>query len=491
MDEGRFKLSRNRIIWVAAAIILILVSWLGAAGNTRGLNVDIFQEETIPMRFIRPEEGENLPGVIIAHGFGGSQQIMLGYAYAIANAGYGVMLFDFAGHAANPNPIDFSENSLQDNLDVVYQALIAKPEVDAEKVALLGHSMGSGAVMQAGIDHPERFSAVIAISPTAANVNIVRPPNLLLQAGSLEGTFVENAQELLIEAGGPNENFADRRARRFDEIPNVEHITILISSGSRESAIDWLNLTFELENPGSYSDTRMLWFGLHLTAWLVLAAAISPLIGMKTVEFPSPHPEWRKWLGLILAPFLATGVIALVNPVVDLTGLLGLQVGGALAIWFVIMGAVWLAAGYQLISLSKQNLLWGLAFFAILWLALGLMAQYTWMSWFLIPARLWRWPILALACLPWKLAVGNSVQSASGWMRAGLWTVQSAVFVAALFMMGMVVPGMFVVVLIAPILPLILGIEFIVGKHFDNPWAYAIGSALLIGWMVVSFFPII
>lgn len=349
------------------------------------------------MRFIRPLEGENLPGVIIAHGFGGSQQLMLGYGYAIANAGYGIILFDFSGHAANPNPIDFDENSLQNNLNTAYQALISQPEVDSDQVALLGHSMGSGAVMQAGIEHPERFSAVIAVSPTDAYVNINRPPNLLLQAGSLEGRFVENAQELLVEAGGPNDNFEDGMARRFNEIPNVEHITILMSSGSRESAIEWLNLTFKLDNPGSYKDTRMLWFYLHFVAWVVLVAAISPLIRIKAGNYPAPPKELRKWLGMVLAPFIATGVMALINPIIDLSGFLGLQVGGALAFWFVIMGAAWLAAGYRFITPSRQNILWGLVLFAIIWISQGLMAQYTWFSMFLIPARLWRWPILALA----------------------------------------------------------------------------------------------
>ncbi|MBW8011928.1 MAG: hypothetical protein FVQ83_11925 [Chloroflexi bacterium] len=72
-----------------------------------------------------------------------------------------------------------------------------------------------------------------------------------------------------------------------------------------------------------------------------------------------------------------------------------------------------------------------------------------------------------------------------------MWVVQSTVLVTALFIFAMLVPGMFVLMLMAPVLPIILEVTFIIGKHFDDPWAYAIGSALFFGWMVAAFFPII
>ena len=46
---------------------------------------------------------EVLPGG--AHGFSGSQQLMLAYGYTLAHAGYAVILLDFAGHGANAQPL--------------------------------------------------------------------------------------------------------------------------------------------------------------------------------------------------------------------------------------------------------------------------------------------------------------------------------------------------------------------------------------------------
>ena len=68
---------------------------------------------------------------------------------------------------------------------------------------------------------------------------------------------------------------------------------------------------------------------------------------------------------------------------------------------------------------------------------------------------------------------------------------ESVLVVGVLVFTATVVPGMFVVTLIAPVLPIIFGVEIILGKRFEDPWAYGIGSALFVGWMMAAFFPLI
>ena len=109
-----------------------------------------------------------------------------------------------------------------------------------------------------------------------------------------------------------------------------------------------------------------------------------------------------------------------------------LKLAYGLAIWLLLMGAIWMAMAVRPRVPRWQNLLWGGLLFALIWIALGLISQYTWFQWYLIPSRLWRWPIFALACLPWKLALGHALQRAKGWGKAGLWLIQSVVAVAAL-----------------------------------------------------------
>jgi hypothetical protein len=133
----------------------------------------------------------------------------------------------------------------------------------------------------------------------------------------------------------------------------------------------------------------------------------------------------------------------------------------------------------------------GAGLFVLLWLALGLMAQFTWLQWFLVPARLSLWPLFALAALPWKVAAGYAQQGGTFWRRAGWWLGQSAILVGGLLLAAMFVPGMGILVLIAPVLPLVLAVESLAGVAFDDPWAYGIGSALFFGWLIAALFPLV
>jgi pimeloyl-ACP methyl ester carboxylesterase len=456
----------------------------------RGLVTHSFNQDGVPLTYLHPAVGQDLPGIIVAHGFGGSQQIMLGYGLGFARAGYAVMLLDFSGHASNPSPLSTSRDVLQNDLDTAYRALVAQPEVDPDQIALLGHSMGSGAVMQAGIENPERYAAVIAVSPTDAEVTDGAPPNLMLQAGEWETSFLENAQGLFGDAGGRNDDFDAKLARRLVVIPNVEHITILFNARSLEAADDWLSDSFGIQGELDFTDTRMAWYGMHLLGWLLAASALGPLGATRSEAIPDQLGAVRRWLGFLLSPFVAMGVLALLARWIDLSGFLGLQVGGALAIWFVVMGILWLITSVNILPPTAKNLLWGGLLFAIIWVAMGLMAQFTWTRWFLINPRLWRWPILAMACLPWALALGHTLQWMEGWRRAGLWLVHSVVMVAALMILAFFTPGMFVLVLIAPILPIVLGVEILISRHVRDPWIFAVGNALFFGWLIAAIFPL-
>ncbi len=241
-----------------------------------------FQQEGIPLLYIAPQQQKAVPGVLVAHGFAGSKQLMLGYGHVLAHAGYAVMLWDFDGHGANPTRLQ--RYDLQQNLDVALQALLNQSEVDPARLALLGHSMGSGIVMTAGIRNPDRFAATVAISPTGANVTPQAPRNLQLQAGSGEGGFIANAQRLLAQAGGENTNLAAGSGRELVVIPGVEHITILFSDGSHQAALRWLDATFGRTHNSQYVDRRMVWYGLHLLGWLLGLAAIAPILNSQNPQ---------------------------------------------------------------------------------------------------------------------------------------------------------------------------------------------------------------
>jgi len=479
------------LIAAAVAILLIGLSWWAVLNTQRGLAVrSITGEGEVPLRFLAPSGADDIPGVVVAHGFAGSKQLMLGYATVLARAGYGVMLLDFDGHGVSRGRLDRQGDGLQRNLDAAYQALVSQPEIDMTRIALLGHSMGSGAVMRAGIEDWEKYRATVAVSPTGADVSPERPRNFLLQAGLLEPQFAANARELLQAAGGENDDLTGGLGRKLVIVPRVEHISILFSRISHQAALDWLNETFGLPAASATPDRRMFWYATHLAGWLMLLVALAPALPVNPPSaVPVRRPPWH-WLGLLLGVVAAVAVITLFGRIFDTSRLGGLLVGGVVGLWFLIFGLVWLLSGFRPPRLSGQDIFWGLVLFAFLTIAFGIMAQSVWLPWWLNPDRLIRWPFLASASLPWLLAVGMLQHHLSGGRRFGWWLAQTAIIVAGLGLTVLLNSSLFFVVLLMPVIPIILAIMAIAGAVFDRPWSYAIGNALFFGWLLVAVFPL-
>ncbi|MBD2085952.1 lysophospholipase [Trichocoleus sp. ST-U3] len=486
-------MTRKRLFSLIVALLLIALSWWGVAAARTGLVTRTFSDQTfsdqgLPMLYVAPQGSENIPGVLVAHGYAGSKQLMLGYAHVLAHAGYAVMLWDFGGHGANPAPLQ--RDSLQQDLNVAYAALLEQPEVDPSRLALLGHSMGSGAVMSAGIRNPDRFAATVAVSPTGAGVTPSIPRNLQLQAGSWEGGFVKNAQRLLAAAGGENDNFAGGRARSLVIIPNAEHITILLRNISHQAARTWLDATFRIQSSSNYIDRRMAWYALHLVAWLLFLFAVAPAVAdPATTPKARVHPL-QSLLGSLLAPFLASASLLLLSRTGEIDSLGGVLVGGAIGIWFFVAGVVWLGILLRLQRPTLRALGIGLGLFVLLWVGFGAMAQSVWLQWWLIPARLKLWPLLSLACLPWFLASGVAQQDAGVLSRMAWWLWQSVLLVGGFILAVYLVPQLGFIYLLLPLFPLAMGIFSFAGSQLNNVWSYALGSALFFGWASAAAFPL-
>ncbi len=473
----------RRLALVIPALLLILAAWIGIFTARSGLTIRSLEHQGVPMVFVAPQAAK-VPGVLIAHGFAGSKQLMLGYAHVLAHGGYGVMLWDFKGHGANASPLE--RGDLQADLKAAYTALVAQPEVDTSRLALLGHSMGSGAVMSAGIRNLDRYQATVAVSPTQAAVTPQSPRNLMLQVGSGEGQFVKNAQQLLQAAGGKNQNLAAGKGRSLVIVPGVEHITILFSNQSHQAALRWLNATFNRPATRPYVDRRLGWYGIHLIGWLGLLAAFTP---GQTASQRLAKPL-RAWGGLFLAPVAATGILLLASQSNDLSSLGGLMVGGALGLWFLIAGLAWLGVIARLPRPRPRAIAQGVGLFVILWLGFGAMAQVVWLQWWLIPERLKLWPLLSLSCFPWFLASGIAQQNIGVGRRILWWLGQTVAVVGGLFLTIHFLPQLGFMFLLLPILPLILAIFSFAAAQLNQAWSYALGSALLFGWMLTVTFPL-
>ncbi|MFP4551832.1 MAG: alpha/beta fold hydrolase [Spirochaetales bacterium] len=481
-------------------LALSLVSLVLLTAPARLHHVVTTEVDGVSLRYVVPRDTENAPVVLVAHGYAGTANMMRGYANSLASAGYAVATWDFAGHGASRETLGARENQLGQYIATVVQFVRGRAEVDQSRMAILGHSMGSGAAMRAGIEMHETFAAVIALSPTDAPVSPELPRNLQLQAGAFEPRFEQNARELLEEAGGAREG---ANARELVIIPGVEHISIVYSHASHTQAVAWLNTVFGRDAQPVQRDRRAFWYGLHLIGWVVIAIATRPwvrrAISPEAARGGGDLPAVRnaRWpLRLVAAGAVAAGVIIGVDWLMNallatrLAGIDRLSIVPAVSAWFLTFGIVWLALGFRPAAPKLRSLLLGLAFFGVLWLVVGLPGSIVAWRWALVPARAARWVPTAIASLPWLLAAGYGLGATDGWSRVGWFATLALTVVGALALVGFLTPGLFFLVLIVPIIPVVLGAMTLLGAGLRDPWAFGVGGALFLGWLLVAVFPL-
>lgn len=81
------------------------------------------------------------PAVLVCNGNAGYRAHRLPLAEALAQRGYHVLLFDYRGYAGNPGSP--TEDGLRADARAAARALAARPEVDPDRVAYFGESLGA------------------------------------------------------------------------------------------------------------------------------------------------------------------------------------------------------------------------------------------------------------------------------------------------------------------------------------------------------------
>jgi dienelactone hydrolase len=485
--------ARHLALATVGLILVLLAVWqILTAG--RGLEITTLRATEPPLTIISPAgiPAGGRPLVLVAHGFAGSTVIMRGFALTLAHAGYAVVLWDSAGHGRNAQPMaaDMRIDWLADVRPALAEA-VARGVGDPDRVAILGHSMGTGAALAFGQAYP-KTAATIAVSPVGLSVTPKLPRNLLLMAGAREASFLRNAEERLAEAGGPGGDAAVGTARKLVVVPNVEHISILFSPTAHAAARDWLDATFGPQ-PGArdYTDRRVLWYGLGLLGTLLTGAGLGPLVAEREAVVGPRRPLWRRLAALAGGALGSTLILWLASGLgLGLRDLLGLLVGGYLLLWFGLAGLLSLLFLWIRPPLpSGRALLGGLMAFAVLWLGVGLLGQLVWLPWLLIPRRLVLWPLGIVLLLPWFLAAGEMVQGAR-WGRIGWWLAQSLAVAGSLFLAMQLSPDLGFLILILPLFPVVQGLHALAAAPQRGSWAFALSGALFVSWLLLAVFPL-
>ncbi|MCC6172489.1 MAG: alpha/beta fold hydrolase [Gammaproteobacteria bacterium] len=308
MSSSRI-LARVAVALAALALVSIASLRLEAAGE--GVAVSHHRIDTTPVTAFAPRAGRGArPVVVIAHGFAGSQQLMLPFALTLARRGYLVLTFDFPGHGRNVvpmagGPADFaaSTRALLEALAAVATAARTWPGSDG-RLALLGHSMASDIVIRHAMAD-DAVRATVALSAYSPVVTATSPRNLLVVTGEFEPQMLrdEGLRIAGLALGGARAaagrtygEFAAGTARRFVLAEGVEHVSVLYSRTALLEALDWIERSLgtpPVAGPRLPDDRggwlALLCLGLVALAW-PLASLLPRAVAARAASSASPAP---------------------------------------------------------------------------------------------------------------------------------------------------------------------------------------------------------
>jgi pimeloyl-ACP methyl ester carboxylesterase len=482
---------------LVAGALLLGLGLLLLAPTGRGITVEdvrVGADGALPVRVYVPDavrdrdaaDTRSAPGVVVAHGFAGSAMLMHSWSLALAHAGFVVVAPDLPGHGASGLPLAGPGGALPEAVLTALTHLRSLDAVDADRVALLGHSMGSGAVLAAGIERSDLVRAVVAVSPTDAAVTPTAPRDLLLMAGANEGRFVANAETLLERAGGRGGEPGEGDARELLVVPRVEHVSILFSPTSFDVSIAWLAAALD-HAPTGRAPTG------PLAGWALLAVGIilvwQALVRQGASPAIAPDRRAAPWLALPVGGVAATASLVILERSLELEGMSGLLVAGEVGLWFLMTGAVWLRFGVRPAAPEGRDLGWAILAIALV-VGLGATSRLAWAPWWLEGARVSTALLLAVLLLPFGLASASMLHGRQGRSALVVWLASAGSVAVTLGAAAFVVPGLGFLILILPLLPLVLAATTAVSVGMDRPWAAGTATAVLLAWLLAMIFPL-
>lgn len=117
--------------------------------------------------------GPPAPAIAVQHGWGSQAADLLPAAAALVGAGLGVLVLDARGHGRSDPARFMSMPRFGEDLATGVRWLRQRPDVDPDRIGLVGHSVGAGAALLVAADDP-RIAGVVTIGSMAHPEELVR-----------------------------------------------------------------------------------------------------------------------------------------------------------------------------------------------------------------------------------------------------------------------------------------------------------------------------
>lgn len=141
--------------------------------------------------YAKDDGAGKMPGIVLGHGFAGARYPKMS-AY-LANLGYGVLSIDFRGYGLSGGErgrVIPSEQVNDFRNSVTY--LASRPEIDPERIGIIGSSLGGSIAIMAAADDP-RIQVCVAGCPIAKGDTTLR---MLYNTQEKFSAFMQRVDEL-------------------------------------------------------------------------------------------------------------------------------------------------------------------------------------------------------------------------------------------------------------------------------------------------------
>ena len=495
--------------WWGAAAMLLVSGVVVLVISTADVQRTSAVAGSTPVRVLTAQSPTQDPVIALLHGFSGSSAMMDPMASALSRAGFVVVAPDLPGHGQNTEPLTANA------LDVAVGDAVGRATelADGGPVAVVGHSMGAGAVTAWAARNPA--AATVAISlPDAAELpqDPARPANLLLLWGAAEQQrFVDAALAALRKGypeGEPGRTYGDKSAgdaRRAVEIAGAEHISVIYRQQTFEEVAAWLPAASGRAGPVALGptpqgDARLIGVLLVLAGGVVVAR---PVLGRSAgnavdTDVGGPAREVPRTRGgppgrLLLLTGAAVGAALGAAALQGVSDLVPVAVTGYLAGWFTV-GALLLRLASRRMGVrtgTPQGLGWGVLAGAALSLAMALPARLSWAAYELLTVRWWVFLSLLLILGAWFWSEWRVVDGFRGWRRAVLLVASRLLIVGVLLASVVLLGAPPFLTLTVPLLVQILLLLAILAGWARDPLSAAAAQAIPTALVVATTFPIV
>ena len=288
------------LITIGAAVIASMTQNNFGATEVDNVTYRNYNGILIRAKLLHPadaSQSNRLPGILYIHGYQNNRETSDAYCIELARRGFVVLEIDAIGRGNSGTPGDLNDS----DFDSTYGGktslgyLKSLPVVDAEKIGLMGHSLGAEMVYNIALQDPSVKAIVISGFAYRDDASTTNPKNMLMIFGKYdefrqrmtatrdfekEWMMTARTRDVFAvenpELGKTYGNFENGSARRV-VMPPITHLQTSHHTAAVAAALDWMKAALKPAQKYWIESNRQIW---QLKEWATLIAMLACLAAL-------------------------------------------------------------------------------------------------------------------------------------------------------------------------------------------------------------------